>query len=103
VEKDGGVLFPFLNSSMEEKYKMKTKKIRKNRLKLLLLYYGIAIILLIQGITFSKYLITAKGEATINTSKFAFKITDELSSFELKLDDTITSNVYSEEKLVPRK
>ena len=55
------------------------------------------------GITFSQYRTTASGEAKINTSKFSFKITDELSSANLELSDTLTDNLYSKNKLVPRK
>lgn len=79
------------------------KKEKKNRYKLMFLYYFIAIILLIQGITFAQYRITASGEAKINTSKFSFKITDELSNVEIDLSNTLTANLYSENKLVPRK
>ena len=39
----------------------------------------------------------------IYTSKFSFKITDELSSVKLDLSDTLTDNLYSKNKLVPRK
>ena len=78
---------------------MKTKK--KRSLKIIFLYYSIAIILLMYGITFSQYRNTASGEAKINTSKFSFKITDELSSVNLELSDTLTDNLYSKNKLVP--
>ncbi len=81
---------------------MKNNK-RKKIIKLIFVYYAIVIILLILGFTFSKYLITASGEATINTSKFAFKITEQMSGVELELSDTITANLYSQDKLVPRK
>lgn len=73
----------------------------KNRYKLIFLYYAIAIILLIQGITFSQYIMTATAESKIKTSKFSFKITDELSNVELNLSDTITANLYSSDKIVP--
>ena len=79
------------------------KKKNKRSLRIVFLYYFIAIILLIYGITFSQYRTTASGEAKINTSKFSFKITDELSSVKLDLSDTLTDNLYSKNKLVPRK
>ena len=79
------------------------KKKNKRSLRIVLLYYFIAIVLLIYGITFSQYRTTASGEAKINTSKFSFKITDELSSVNLDLSDTLTDNLYSKNKLVPRK
>ena len=79
------------------------KKKKKRSLKIIFLYYSIAIILLMYGITFSQYRNTASGEAKINTSKFSFKITDELSSVNLELSDTLTDNLYSKNKLVPRK
>lgn len=79
------------------------KKKKKRSLKIIFLYYSIAIILLMYGITFSQYRTTASGEAQINTSKFSFKITDELSSANLELSDTLIDNLYSKNKLVPRK
>ncbi len=79
------------------------KQEKKSRFKIMFLYYAIAIILLIHGITFSQYRMTANGEAQINTSKFSFKITDELSSIDLDLSNTLTANLYSKDKLVPRK
>lgn len=79
------------------------KKKNKRSLKIIFLYYAIAVILLMYGITFSQYRTTASGEAKINTSKFSFKITDELSSANLELSDTLTDNSYSKNKLVPRK
>ncbi len=78
-------------------------KKKKRSLKIIFLYYSIAIILLMYGITFSQYRATASGEAKINTSKFSLKITDELSSVNLELSDTLTDNLYSKDKLVPRK
>ena len=78
-------------------------KKKKRGFKIIFLYYLIAIILLIYGITFSQYRTIANGEAKINTSKFSFKITDELSSLKLDLPDTLTDNLYSKNKLVPRK
>ena len=77
------------------------KKKKKSSLKIIFLYYAIAIILLMYGITFPQYRTTASGEAKINTSKFSFKITDELSSVNLELSDTLTDNLYSKNKLVP--
>ena len=79
------------------------KKKKKRSLKIIFLYYSIAIILLMYGITFSQYRTPASGEAKINTSKFSFKITDELSSANLELSDTLIDNLYSKNKLVPRK
>ena len=46
---------------------------------------------------------TARGEAKINTSKFSFKMSDELSNVDLDLSSTITENLYSKDKIVPRK
>jgi hypothetical protein len=80
---------------------MKKKKKNNNRFKLIFLYYAIALTLLITGITFSQYRMTANGKGKINTSKFAFKITDELSNVSLNLTDTLTANLYSKNKLVP--
>ena len=76
-------------------------KKKKRGFKIIFLYYLIAIILLIYGITFSQYRTIANGEAKINTSKFSFKITDELSSVNLDLSDTLIDNLYSKNKLVP--
>ena len=77
------------------------KRKNNNRFKLIFLYYAIALTLLITGITFSQYRMTATGKGEINTSKFAFKITDELSNVSLNLTDTLTANLYSKNKLVP--
>ena len=77
------------------------KKKKKRNLKIIFLYYSIAAILLMYGITFSQYRTITNGEAKINTSKFSFKITDELSSVNLELSDTLTDNLYSKNKLVP--
>ena len=77
------------------------KKKKKRSLKIIFLYYSIAAILLMYGITFCKYTTITNGEAKINTSKFSFKITDELSSVNLELSDTLTDNLYSKNKLVP--
>ena len=79
------------------------KKKKKKSLKIIFVYYSIVIVLLIYGITFSQYKTTVSGEAKINTSKFSFKMTDELSSVNLELSDTLTDNLYSKNKLVPRK
>lgn len=77
--------------------KLKNKKISK----LIFIYYAIVIILIIQGVTFSRYLITASSEAQINTSKFSFKVTDQMSNVELDLKNTILSNLYSDSEIVP--
>ena len=47
---------------------------KKSKFKTIFIYYAIVIILLIYGITFSQYKMTARGEAQINTSKFSFKM-----------------------------
>ena len=77
------------------------EKKKKKSLKIIFVYYSIVIVLLIYGITFSQYKTTVSGEAKINTSKFSFKMTDELSSVNLELSDTLTDNLYSKNKLVP--
>lgn len=77
------------------------KKKKKKSLKIIFVYYSIVIVLLIYGITFSQYKTTVSGEAKINTAKFSFKMTDELSSVNLELSDTLTDNLYSKNKLVP--
>lgn len=77
------------------------KENRKKRLKIIVLYYAIVIILLINGITFSQYRMTATAETKINTSKFSFKITDELSNVSFDLSNTITANLFSKNKIVP--
>lgn len=79
------------------------KKKKNSKFKIIFIYYAIALILLISGITFSKYKMTATGEAKIKTSKFSFKITDELANVDLNLSETLTANLYSKGKLVPRK
>lgn len=76
---------------------------KKSKFKTIFIYYAIVIILLIYGITFSQYKMTARGEAKINTSKFSFKMSDELSNVDLDLSSTITENLYSKDKIVPRK
>ncbi len=77
------------------------RKNSKNRYKMVFLYYAIAIILLINGITYSQYRMTASAKAKINTSKFSFKITDELSDVTFDLSKTITTNLFSKNKIVP--
>ena len=79
------------------------KKKKNSKFKIIFIYYAIALILLISGITFSKYKMTATWEAKIKTSKFSFKITDELANVDLNLSETLTANLYSKDKLVPRK
>ena len=76
---------------------------KKSKFKTIFIYYAIVIILLIYGITFSQYKMTARGETKINTSKFSFKMSDELSNVDLDLSSTITENLYSKDKIVPRK
>lgn len=76
---------------------------KKSKFKTIFIYYAIVIILLIYGLTFSQYKMTARGEAQINTSKFSFKMSDELSNVDLDLSSTITENLYSKDKIVPRK
>ena len=46
------------------------KKKKKRSLKIIFLYYAIAVILLMYGITFSQYRTTASGEARIIKCKF---------------------------------
>ena len=65
------------------------RKNSKNRYKIVFLYYAIAIILLINGITYSQYRMTASAKAKINTSKFSFKITDELSDVTFDLNKIV--------------
>lgn len=76
---------------------------KKSKFKTIFIYYAIVIILLIYGITFSQYKMAARGEAQINTSKFSFKMSDELSNVDLDLSSTIAENLYSKDKIVPRK
>ena len=49
---------------------MKKKKKNNNRFKLIFLYYAIALTLLITGITFSQYRMTANGKGKINTKEY---------------------------------
>lgn len=79
---------------------MKIKK--NNKVKIIFLYYFIAFILLVIGITFSKYKMSAIAKTKINTSKFSFKVTDKIENVEINLADTLIPNLYTKSELVPR-
>lgn len=80
---------------------MKTRN--KKRTKFIFLYYAIIIIIVILCFsTYSKYSSTATSETKIDTAKFYFKIGNkEEQNIELNLLETLKSNIYSENEIVP--